>query len=154
MLRRNSLANANGFANEMAKSSSSLRKFLANGCLRQNSLAIANAMAWCTQKRRPVTIHPDTTPSFNAKSPGKFEERIHKSFLESRQSNVWGDRPLPAWGKSFISTSFSFLPESLPFLGPQGTQPSGAGMPRGVWRVTRQEKEGISFKMARTTWSE
>ena len=27
----------------------SLRKFLANGHLRQNSLAIANAMAWCTQ---------------------------------------------------------------------------------------------------------
>ena len=50
-LRRNSLANANGFANEIAKSLSSLRKFLANGSLRQNSLAIANAMAWCTQER-------------------------------------------------------------------------------------------------------
>ena len=50
-LRRNSLANANGFANEMAKISFSLRKFLANGRLRQNSLAIANAMAWCTQVR-------------------------------------------------------------------------------------------------------
>ena len=49
-LRRNSLANANGFANEMAKISFSLRKFLANGRLRQNSLAIANAMAWCTQQ--------------------------------------------------------------------------------------------------------
>ena len=48
-LRRNSLANANGFANEIAKISSSLRNFLANGSLRQNSLAIANAMAWCTQ---------------------------------------------------------------------------------------------------------
>ena len=33
----------------MAKISFSLRKFLANGRLRQNSLAIANAMAWCTQ---------------------------------------------------------------------------------------------------------
>ena len=42
-LRRNSLAN------EIAKISSSLRKFLANGSSRQNSLAIANAMAWCTQ---------------------------------------------------------------------------------------------------------
>ena len=50
-LRRNSLANANGFASEMAKITSSLRKFLANGRLRQNSLAIANAMAWCTQMR-------------------------------------------------------------------------------------------------------
>ena len=29
----------------------SLRKSLANGCLRQNSLAIANVMAWCTQSR-------------------------------------------------------------------------------------------------------
>ena len=43
------LANANCFANEIAKISSSLRKYLANGSLRQNSLAIANAMAWCTQ---------------------------------------------------------------------------------------------------------
>ena len=49
-LRRDSLANVNGFANEkMAKISFSLRKFLTNGRLRQNSLAIANAMAWCTQ---------------------------------------------------------------------------------------------------------
>ena len=48
-LRRNALANANGFANEIAKMSSSLRKSLANGSLRQTSLAIANAMAWCTQ---------------------------------------------------------------------------------------------------------
>ena len=48
-MRRNSLANSNDFANEIAKMSASLRKFLANGRLRQNSLAIANAMAWCTQ---------------------------------------------------------------------------------------------------------
>ena len=49
VLRRNSLANANGFANETAKIASSLRKFPANGCLRQDSLANANATAWCTQ---------------------------------------------------------------------------------------------------------
>ena len=48
-LRRNSLMNAKVFANEMANVSSSLWKFLANGCMRQNSLAIANATAWCTQ---------------------------------------------------------------------------------------------------------
>ena len=48
-LRRNSLANANGFANEIAKISSSLREFHANESLRQNSLAIQNAMAWYTQ---------------------------------------------------------------------------------------------------------
>ena len=40
---------ANGFANERAKILSSLQKLLANGSLRQNSLAIANAKAWCTQ---------------------------------------------------------------------------------------------------------
>ena len=50
-MRSNSVANANGFANEIAKISSSLRKFPANGSLRQNSLANANAMAWCTQIR-------------------------------------------------------------------------------------------------------
>ena len=33
----------------MTEISFSLRKFLANGRLRQDSLAIANAMAWCTQ---------------------------------------------------------------------------------------------------------
>ena len=38
-----------GFANAMAKLLFLLRKFLANGRLRQNSLAIAHAMAWCTQ---------------------------------------------------------------------------------------------------------
>ena len=45
------LAIVTGFANDMAKLSFSLREFLANGRLRQNSLAIANAMAWCTQYR-------------------------------------------------------------------------------------------------------
>ena len=48
-LRRNPLANANGFANETARISSSLQKFLANGRLRLNALAFANVMAWCTQ---------------------------------------------------------------------------------------------------------
>ena len=48
-LRKNSLANANGFANENDKISFSLLKFLANGRLRLNSLALANAMVWCTQ---------------------------------------------------------------------------------------------------------
>ena len=48
-LRINSLAIANGFAKEVVKFSFSLRKFVANGRLRQNSPAIANAMAWCTQ---------------------------------------------------------------------------------------------------------
>ena len=50
-LRINPLAIANGFANEIAKILFSLRKFRANGRLRQNSLALANAMAWCTQLR-------------------------------------------------------------------------------------------------------
>ena len=58
-MRRDSLANAN----EMAKISSSLRKLLANGSLRQNSLAIANAMAWCTQSR-PIPISDFRVPIF------------------------------------------------------------------------------------------
>ena len=57
-LRRNSLAKAKDFANEMAKIPFSLRNFLANGSLRQKSLAIANAMAWCTQSPSPIkTLH-------------------------------------------------------------------------------------------------
>ena len=46
----NSLAIATGFANEISKISFPLRKFLAIGCWRQNLLAIANAMAGCTQR--------------------------------------------------------------------------------------------------------
>ena len=53
---RNSLTNANGFANEIAKISSSLQKFVANGSLRQNSLAIENAMVWCTQSRTSIWV--------------------------------------------------------------------------------------------------
>ena len=47
-MQRNSPAHANGFAS-VVKIAFSLRKFLANGSPRQNSLAIANAMAWCSQ---------------------------------------------------------------------------------------------------------
>ena len=36
-------------------------------------------------KRRPEKIHQKSRPFFNAKFPGKFEEEIHKSSLESRQ---------------------------------------------------------------------
>ena len=55
------LANANGVANEIAKALSSLWTFLATGSLRQNPVAIANAMAWCTQHRmtRRVMISQD-----------------------------------------------------------------------------------------------
>ena len=31
---------------------------------------------------------PKIPPFFNAKFPGKFEEKIHKMFLESGQSNI------------------------------------------------------------------
>ena len=34
--------------------------------------------------------HQEPPPFFNAKFPGKFEERIHKSFLESGQSKKGG----------------------------------------------------------------
>ena len=39
-------------------------------------------------RRRPEKIHQKSPPFFNAKFPGKFEEKIHKMFLESGQSNV------------------------------------------------------------------
>ena len=35
---------------------------------------------------RPQKFHQKSPPFFNAKSPGKFEENIHKSFLESMQT--------------------------------------------------------------------
>ena len=44
---------------------------------------------------RPQTIHQISLPFFNAKSPGKFEEKIHKRFRESRQSKVLYFLPLP-----------------------------------------------------------
>ena len=39
-------------------------------------------------KRRPEKIHQKSPPFCNAKFPGKFEEKIHKSFLESGQSSA------------------------------------------------------------------
>ena len=38
-------------------------------------------------RRRPEKIHQKSPPFFNAKFPGKFEEKIHNIFLERRQSN-------------------------------------------------------------------
>ena len=38
-------------------------------------------------RRRPEKIHQKSPPFFNAKFPGRFEEKIHKMFLESGQSN-------------------------------------------------------------------
>ena len=55
-------------------------------------------------------IHRKSTPCFNAKSPGKFKEIIHKSFLESRQINFgvfpgfFGTFPLFS---RFVLSSFS-----------------------------------------------
>ena len=37
-------------------------------------------------RRRPEKIHQKSPPFFNAKFPGKFEEKIHKIILESGQS--------------------------------------------------------------------
>ena len=42
-------------------------------------------ISWETETT--IKIHQESPPFFNAKSPGKFEKKIHKSFLESRQSN-------------------------------------------------------------------
>ena len=39
-------------------------------------------------RRWPEKIHQKSLPFFNAKFPGKFEEKIHKNFLESGQSNT------------------------------------------------------------------
>ena len=43
-------------------------------------------------KRRPEKIHQKSPPFFNAKFPGKFEEKIHKSFLESGQSKKFSTK--------------------------------------------------------------
>ena len=48
--------NLRAIANEVAQKMFSLWKSLANGRLRQNLLAIANATAWCTQARVCVYI--------------------------------------------------------------------------------------------------
>ena len=39
-------------------------------------------------KRRPEKIHQKSPPFFNAKFPGNFESKFHKSFLESGQSDI------------------------------------------------------------------
>ena len=42
-------------------------------------------------KRRPPKIHQKSPPFFNAKSPGKVKEKIHKSLLESGQAKTLCD---------------------------------------------------------------
>ena len=39
-------------------------------------------------KLRPQQIHLKSPPFFNAESPGKFKEKIHKSSLARKQSNT------------------------------------------------------------------
>ena len=39
-----------------------------------------------SRRRRPQKIHQKSPPFFNEKFPGKFEDKIHKSCLESGQS--------------------------------------------------------------------
>ena len=46
------------------------------------------------ERRRPEKNHQNSPPFFNAKFPGKFEEKIHKSFLESGQNNLSCSSPL------------------------------------------------------------
>ena len=89
-LRRNSLANANGFANEIAEISFSLQKFLANGRLRQNSLAIANAMAWCTQIRAYHFRVPEQNTPFLNRASGSKTDIANRRFetIRANRSNV------------------------------------------------------------------
>ena len=44
-------------------------------------------------KQRPEKNHQKSPQFFNANFPGKFEEKIHKSFLESGQSNTFPSAP-------------------------------------------------------------
>ena len=44
-------------------------------------------------ERRLPEIHQKSRPFFNAKSPGKLKEEIHKGCLESRQSNYQYEGP-------------------------------------------------------------
>ena len=43
-------------------------------------------VSWETETRK---IHQKSPAFFNAKFPGKLEEKIHKSFLESGPSKEW-----------------------------------------------------------------
>ena len=48
---------------------------------------LSNFRASFRGKRRPEKIHQKSPPFFNAKFPGKYGKKIHKMFLERRQSN-------------------------------------------------------------------
>ena len=108
-LRRNSLANANVFANEIAKISSSLRNFLANGSLRQNSLAIANAMAWCTQPTRAPMKATRIAPT-KARTK-RFHEGVHPAQVGAHESGrgspLLRSQGLPTEGQNGVDLSFS-----------------------------------------------
>ena len=42
--------------------------------------------------QKKTKTHQKKPPLFDAKFPGKFEEKIHKNFLESGQSNICGPK--------------------------------------------------------------
>ena len=77
-------------------------------------------------KRRPLKIHQNSPPFFNAKSPDKFEEKIHKYSLESRQSNGgWGFK----WRRGFpIRTCPFFFCLFYPFWVLLGLSPICPGI--------------------------
>ena len=103
--------------------SQSLRKFLANERLRQNSLAIANGMVWCTQmKLTAIAISAAMTttsaialafcdPPSHKRSPAKeFVKNVMKKVTEASEkvtvSNILG----PVRGRTDFSRIFIFEP--------------------------------------------
>ena len=86
-------ANANGFADEIAKCSSSLRKFLANGSLRRNSLALR--MRWLGALRFRLgwrAAEFRNTPSTAGNSMTGSERPSPEPLLQKKK------RPQPYWG--------------------------------------------------------
>ena len=75
-----------GIRQRMPKISSSLRKFLADGSLRQNSLANANAMAWCTRDG----------PLFFPRSHREICTRNRPLSETKFLDDFWGPLPRPA----------------------------------------------------------
>ena len=79
---------------------------------------LRNFRASLPRKRRPEQIHPKSPRFFNATFPGKHEKKIHKMFVERRQSNNIGTPSPLDFFKIFLSNRFLLFvsPASLWFL--------------------------------------
>ena len=138
--------NANDFASEIAKVTASLQKFLTKRSLRQNSLAVAIAMAWCTQAGMSCDLGRDV-PGAEKLYPRKLwaDFSLPRYFLHG-QPGAFLQTPAPALDRISGPKGAGFLSNiGLGF----GTiidqrKPKGGGKTAGGGKTSRGESLSLT----------